>query len=256
MSTRNLILCAFTAATALLAADAPYVGKWKVNTAKSDFAGYTVTFEKLATGEWKSTADGQSYKFKTDGNDYPDGMGDTAAWKAIDANTWQTTWKLNGKVLSTDTLKLSADGALTVATKGTKPNGDTIDDTTTFQRVSGGPGLSGKWKSKRTQSASPGVIEFAASSGNGLTFKELTMDMSCDAKLDGKDHPCKGATLPAGWNIAMTKTGAQSLSLLVKKDGKPMYKYTYVVAPDGKSMTATGGAIATNEKIKIIYDRQ
>jgi hypothetical protein len=92
------------------------------------------------SGEWQFTADGQSYKFKMDSNDYPDGLGNTAAWKSIDASTWQTTLKLNGKTLSTDTLRLGTDGILTVSTKGTKPNGEAINDTITLQRVSGGPG--------------------------------------------------------------------------------------------------------------------
>ncbi len=239
----------------MIAADLPIAGKWKVNYSKSDFGSTTVTYSTLPSGDWKSTADGQSYRFKMDGSDSPDGLGGTAAWKAIDANTWQTTWKLNGKTLTTDTLKLGADGILTSSTKGTKPNGEAIDQVTTLQRVSGGPGLAGKWKTKALQSGSADIIEFAPS-GNGLAFREPSMGMVCDGKLDGKDHACSGPTLGQGWAIAMTKSGAQSLTLAVKKDGKPFYHYSYTVSPDGKVLTATGGAVATTEKIKIVYDRQ
>ena len=183
-------------------------------------------------------------------------MGDTAAWKTIDATTWQTTWKLNGKVLSTDTLKVGADGSLTVSTKGTKPNGEAIDDTTTFQRVSGGPGLGGKWQTKNVKTSSPQVVELVPSGTDGLSFKEPANGLACDGKLDGKDYPCTGPTLPPGWTVAMAKAGARSLNLMVKKDGKPFFKVSYTVTADGKSMTETGGATATNEKIKIVYDRQ
>src|SRR6266566_2960192 len=184
MSTRSLFLCAVVAAAALAASSLPYAGKWKMNPAKSDFAGTTTTFESLPSGEWRSTADGQSYKFKMDGKDYPDGLGDTAAWKSIDANTWQTTWKLNGKVLSTDTLKTGTDGSLIVSNRGTKPNGEPIDSTTTFQRVSGGPGLAGKWKTTTVKSGSPTVMELVPSGSDSLTFKEPAIGLTCDGKLD------------------------------------------------------------------------
>jgi hypothetical protein len=204
-----------------------------------------------------SLPDGMSYQFKMDGKDYPDGLGDTASWKSIGANTWQTTWKLNGRVLTTDSLMLGTDGkSLTVNSKGTKPNGDAIDDTTTFQRVSGGPGLAGKWQTRNVKSSSPAVVEFASSGSDRLSFRLVDMGLACDSKLDGKDYPCTGPTLPPGWTVAMNKAEARSLDLLVKKDGKPFFKVTYTVAADGKSMTETGGATATNEKIKIVYDRQ
>src|SRR6476659_5139135 len=91
------------------AADQPYTGKWKLNPAKSDFGETTVTYEKTPAGEVKLTADGQSYTFKADGKEYPTPWGATAAWKNIDANTWESTDRINGKVISTNTLKVSSD---------------------------------------------------------------------------------------------------------------------------------------------------
>jgi hypothetical protein len=54
----------------------------------------------------------------------------------------------------------------------------------------------------------------------------------------------------------MTKTGAAMLSVTVKKDRKPFYRFAYTASADGKTLTLVGGAAATNEKMKIIYDRQ
>jgi hypothetical protein len=95
--------------------DLPYAGKWKLNFAKSDFGETTIAFTKRASGQMQFTAMGQSYTFQMDGKDYPALFGRTAAWKTIDANSWQTTIKQDGKLLVTETTKLSADGkALTV----------------------------------------------------------------------------------------------------------------------------------------------
>jgi hypothetical protein len=241
----------------LAAADLPYAGKWKMNAAKSDFGESTVTYSQLPSGEMQSTADGQSYKFKLDGKDYPDPFGDTAAWKSIDASTWETTWKLKGKVLVVDKLKLSADGqALTINSKGAKPNGESIDDTVTLQRVSGGPGLAGKWKTKNLKSSSPSVLELAPSGADGLVYRILDMNMACDAKLDGKYYPCIGPTVGPGWTMAWLKNSPRSLEWSVQMNGKPMYKGAFTVSADGKTLTSTGGATATNEKIKVVYDRQ
>jgi hypothetical protein len=251
------LLCFLAASVTLAAADLPYAGKWKMNPAKSDFGESTVTYSQLPSGEMQSTADGQSYKFKLDGKDYPDPFGNTAAWKSTDANTWETTWKLKGKVLTVDTLKLSADGqTLTVNSKGTKPNGESIDDTVTMQRVSGGPGLASQWKTKNLKSSSPNVMELAPSGADGLVYKVLDMNMTCDAKLDGKYYPCSGPTLGPGWTLAWLKAGPHLLEYSVQINGKPMYKGAFTVSADGKTLTETGGATATKEKIKVVYDRQ
>jgi hypothetical protein len=252
MNIRLALICSIIAPA--MAADLPYVGKWKVNLAKSDFGQTTITFESLPGGEWRTTAFGITYKFKMDGKDYPDSMGGTAAWKAVDANTWELQAKANGKVTEIDTFKLSADGkTLTDAAKQMKADGGSIESTIVYDRASGGPSLAGKWKTKKVSGAA-GMIEMTASGGDGLLFKDLDMGMTCDAKLDGKDYPCTGPMLPPGFTVAM-KDAARSLDLTVKKDGKPMFKGTYTVAADGKSMTEIGAPATGGEKFKVVFDR-
>ncbi len=137
------------AGASAMAADLPYVGKWKVNLAKSDFGQTTVTIESLPGQEWQASTMGITYKFKMDGADYPDGMGGTVAWKAAGRNSWESVSKVNGTVTETDTFTLSPDGkTLTQASKAMKSGGGSIDSTTVFARASEGKALAGKWKTR------------------------------------------------------------------------------------------------------------
>src|ERR1051325_741452 len=77
----------------MMAADSPFIGKWKLNPAKSQFAGTTMTIDLLPSGEMQMTAEGQSYKFKIDSKEYPAFLGMTASWKQVDPNTWETIYK-------------------------------------------------------------------------------------------------------------------------------------------------------------------
>ena len=195
-----------------------------------------------------------SDKFKMDGKDYPDGMGGTAAWKSGDANTWEMVSKANGKVVGTETFKLSANGkTLTDSVKQIKADGGALQSTSVYERVSGDSSLAGKWKTRKVSGAA-GTIEFIPSGTDGLIFKNAEMGLSCNAKLDGKDYPCSGPMLPPGFTIAMTTAG-RSLNLTVKKDGKAYFKATQTVAADGKTMTETGFPAGTDETFKLVYDR-
>jgi hypothetical protein len=238
-------------------ADVPYAGKWKLNFAKSDFGETTIAFTKAASGHMQFTTMGQSYTFQMDGRDYPALFGRTAAWKQIDANTWETTIKQDGKLIVTETSRLSPDGkTLTLNTKGPKPAGGTFEETVVYERMSGGPGLEGKWKTKNIKGSAPTVLELAPSGNDGLTIRIPDFQINCEAKFDGKDYPATGPTVPPGLTIAVTKTGPRSFDMTEKKDGKEIFKLSFAVSADGNTLTETGGAVGTNEKFKAVYERQ
>jgi hypothetical protein len=252
-----MFLLTVAGAAALAAADLPYAGKWKMDPAKSDLGQITVTFADLGSGEMQFTMDGQSYKFKTDGKEYPALMGQTAVWKQVDANTWETVDKLKGKTISNDTTKLSADGkTLTYSSTMIKPEGGTVEETMVFERISGGQGLAGKWKTRNFKTSSPETLELAASGADGLKLTVPEMQMTCDSKFDGKDYPCAGATLAQGWTMSAKKNGPRSVEIVDKLNGKPLYQVTMTVSQDGKTLTETGNAVGVPEKFKVVYDRQ
>ena len=235
----------------------PYIGKWKLNVAKSDFGETTVTIEQKASGETQFTTMGQSYTFRTDGKDYPGLFGRTAAWKQVDANTWETVSKQGGKVVTTEKSTLSPDGkTLTVAASGPKPTGGTYEQTTVYERVSGGSGLAGKWKTKNVQISAPAVVELLPSGSDGLTITVPDFQVSANVTFDGKDHPVTGAGAPPGMTMAIQKSGARSFQITEKQNGKAIFQMTFTVSEDGKTLTEEGAPVGVSEKFKAVYDRQ
>lgn len=245
----SLLLASSVAAAA---ADPPYVGKWKVNNAKSDFGQLTATYEAVAGGGFKATLDGLSYSFNVDGKPVATPWGTMQSWKAINPTTWEATSTTAGKPFSVDTVRLSADGkTMTVDSK--MAQGAT--STATYTRVSGGPGLAGTWKAAK-MSTSSGLLEIASKGTDAIVLKMVDMGATCDGKLDGKPNPASGAAFPAGWTCSFTKNGANGFTVAFNKDGKPMYSATYTASDDGKSLTEIGGAVGTKERTKVVYDKQ
>jgi hypothetical protein len=243
--------------TVLVAADPPYAGLWKLNPARSSFGEATVTYEEVAGGQMKVTADGQSYTFKADGSEYPTPWGTSTAWKAVDKSTWEVTNKTNDKVVGTATLKLAADGkTLTVDAKNVKATGETSSDEAIYERVSGGPGLAGKWKTKNLKIGSPGTLSITPSGPDGLTLTFVEEKGTCSAKFDGRDHPATGPIWPTGWTCAIAKSGATALDVTWKKDGRLMFKDTFTPSADGKALTDVSAPAGVAEKVTVVYDRQ
>jgi hypothetical protein len=256
-----VVLCLANAVTTFTqsatATDYPYGGTWRLNMERSDFAETTVTYALSPQGQIRVTTSGQSYIAQLDGKDYPALFGGTAAWKAIDAATWETAFKQNAKLISTATTRLSRDGrSLSVNLKGPKPSGGTFDSTRIYERASGGPGLSGAWKTKSRPVGTPDVVELVPAGPDGLTITFPGDREHCAAKFDGADYPMVGPIAQPGLTLALRRISARSFEVTGKQDGKPLFVFTYTVSNDGRTLTQTGGMVGTKEQFSAVYDRQ
>jgi hypothetical protein len=242
---------------ALAAAELPWVGKWKINVAKSDFAEETVTYTATAGGEFQWTAAGMTGKFKMDGKDYPDPTGGTEAWRQIDASNWETVYKLAGKVVSTDTSRVSSDGkTMSIRSVGTKPNGQAFEDDSVMTRVSGGPGLVGKWKTAKVTIGAPSVIEIEPFEGEGLKARNVDFQSGWSARFDGRDNPVTGPQVPPGFTVSLHRVGPRSYEFVTKQNGKTLFTGSSTVSADGKTLTGVSVPAGTTEKRTVVYDRQ
>ena len=148
---KNLILAAAAVlallgmTTAVQAQTNPFIGKWKLNTAKSKyspgpalFQSRTSTYEAHGDGVKVSTegvnGDGShaawGYTASYDGKDAPisgtgtPGGADTVAIKRINSNSTDTAFKKAGKVVASGRSVISADGkVMTITAKSTGADG-------------------------------------------------------------------------------------------------------------------------------------
>ena len=246
------------AAIATAAAQNPFVGTWKLNQEKSQMSGDTLTFRPAEGQAIEVTSGGVTYSFRTDGKTYGMPSGDVAIWRDINANGWTTEYrKIDGKLLSIDTWKLSSDGtSLTVTTSGTKANGDLYTDTEEYTRTAGTSGLMGSWKSTAVKLSSPNELSIQESGLDRLIFKVAALKASCELNFDGKDAAVDGPDLPSGLRLSLTRTGPYSFRLVQKLNGTTVSSSVYTVsADDPKTMTEVGGAPG-DPPATIIWEKQ
>lgn len=138
-------------ATVILAlAQNPEMGTWKLNEAKSKFAGkarnHTVVYE-AAGDQTKVIVDGvdesgnpihNEWTGKFDGKDYPvtgDPNADMRSYKKVDSQTLELTNTKNGKPTLTAKIVMSADGkSRTVTTTATDAQGKKITNVAVYDK--------------------------------------------------------------------------------------------------------------------------
>jgi len=254
MRTIALSLVAFFACSAAWA-DSPFDGTWQLNAAKSQLAGETMSFDAAGSGTLKYTDSDQSYSFKPDGSSFTTPMGIERTFQKT-AEGYTTTNKKNGLLISSGFWKLSDDtNTLVIESKGTKPNGDTFDNLTTYVRTAPGTGLIGGWKSTKVKLSNPNSLTLQ-SNGGEVTLTISAIKATCHANWDGKDYPATGPTVPDGITVAVSKSGPNSFKLVEKYKGKVLEIIHYQLAADGKSMTAKGTNGEGKEPFTEVYDKQ
>ena len=130
--------------------DNPNMGTWKLNEAKSKFAGkarnQTVVYE-AAGDQIKVTVDGvdenggavhSEWTGKFDGKDYPvtgDASSDSRSYRVINKNTMEFTGKKGGKVNLTGRIAVSPNGKMrTVTTTATDEQGKKAMTTAVYDK--------------------------------------------------------------------------------------------------------------------------
>jgi hypothetical protein len=129
------MLTSWSGAPAAQSKDDPFLGRWTLDRARSEFSGApperrVTIFELMPDGRMKhitetvvanGSTDRVEYSYKYDGNDNPieNSFLSTVSVKRINARTNERTGKVRGEVVETSTRTVSADGkTLTISING------------------------------------------------------------------------------------------------------------------------------------------
>jgi hypothetical protein len=114
------------------------------------------------------------------------------------------------------------------------PGGSPYTMTFTSARISGGPGFSGVWKQKTFQESQDNGLLGIQVSGDTVAFKETDNDQPVSCKLDGSE------TKVAAGSMSVKLADPHTLKVTYKgDDGKVRRENTFVLSPDGHSITET-----------------
>ena len=240
----------------LRAADDPFCGKWKLNVDKSQFTGEQMKIQDLGGNKYTISWGTAPTTIVADGTDQPDRFGGTVSIAPEGANAWKMVVKKDGKVLSSMTHSLSADGK-TQTIKGTnyKPDGATSDFETHMKRVGSGSGWGGTWESTDVKFTSPDEWEISPYEEGGLTFNTPAYKEVLSMKFDGKDYEDKGPDVAPGSVSSGKRVDAHTLEVTNKVKDEVMDRTEFQVSPDGKKLTLTIHETGQPHAIMLVYDK-
>ena len=247
--------CAFTS---LASAASPFAGKWRFNQAKSKLAATTDSVASAGPNTWNFTEGTFSWTIKADGTDQALPFGGTVALKANSATNWTFTYKANGKLSSTETWVLAADGeSMTRTSTGKEQDGTPFTDVVRAKRTAGVKGMEGTWAESpevnATSTSTDIVIE--DNGAMGITITEPADSTRTPLTMDGKASPVTGPLVPPGWTTVTKADSPRSLVVTTKVNGKVHSTETWEISADGKTITCTTTDPGDPQPTVTVYDR-
>jgi hypothetical protein len=260
---KNFCVCACAAALALCTAvpcfaSSPWDGTWKMNPAKSKLTGDTFTVTAKPGGGYRfSSGSTLEYDYACDGKPYPVIADRTLTCTGDAAAGFDYVWMAGSTTMSKSHHALSSDGKmLTIKGESMRPDGTTSTYEEAYKRVSGGPGMAGKWMNVKEKMSSPDVMVLELRGGvlhmEFPAYKEVV-----DAKLDGSESAVTGPTVPPGVTTMWKPDGPSKLHYTDKYNGKVLHEGTETLSADGKTLTDESWEPGkVNEKETVVYEKQ
>ena len=259
MSKRTLQLllvgCLFTGS--LWAADDPFVGDWKLNTAKSRFPD---EMKVASAGTNKYSFDfgvGSAETIAVDGTDQP-GLADTTLSVTVEGpDSWKVVRKKDGRILLTAYWKLSRDGK-TLEDDYTEfpPNGSSSNVKYVYKRTAGSAGFAGTWESTSEEVNSVFVLKVQPYEGEGLSFINPAEGVTKSVKFDAKDYPNEGPNVPQGSVCSGRRVNERTLQLTDKVKAKTVGTEEIELSPEHKTLTMTVHAGGRSKPNILVFDRE
>ena len=219
-------------------AESPFVGSWKMDVARSDSTGDTITYTRTANGYHFSNGF-VDYDFAIDGKPYPVVVADrSTTWTEASDGGWDSVFIVGDMTRVRIHQKISADGStLMTASQHYLPDGTTAHESNVYKRVSGGPGLVGTWKSNINAAGDRILITPAGQMSYRLDYSMRKVVVT--AQLDGTPVFVDGPTVTAGETFIFRKSDAGKWTYSNRLWGNVVQEGILMVSPDGATLTDT-----------------
>jgi hypothetical protein len=208
-------------------------GSWKIDRSTMKYDGPTATIAADAEGYTVTLGSESHPKVVCNGKPNAPVNGLITTCNKVGTG-YEVENTRDGKPVSKGKVELSPDGqTLTRTMEITPTEGDPFTFITTSKKVSGGDGLSGTWKETAfTESQDTGVLTILVH-GDSVDFKETDNDKPITCKLDG-------TPVTMGMqSMSVKQDGPNTLKVTYSNNGKVQRENTFVLSPDGTSITET-----------------
>jgi hypothetical protein len=256
--TSQLLLIGCLVTGTLWAANDPFIGKWKVNPAKSKLND-EMKVETAGTNRYTFTfAPGAVDTVAADGSDQPALQGTTLSVTVKGPSNWVVIRKMKGRTLLTGYWTLSADGK-TLSDDYTEfaPNGSKTNIPYVYERTAGNSGFTGTWDSE-SEKVKPGIaLQIRPYEDDGLSFDSPGADMNEKMKFDGSDYPAVDPSATPGSASSGRRVNERRLEITEKLKGKITGTRTIELSPDLKMLTMSLRLVGQSRPQSIlVFDRE
>jgi hypothetical protein len=245
---RKLIQAGFLIAFVLPAAAAAQSaldGTWKIDLKTAEFSTKPDVF-LLQNGIYACSTCVPFIEVKADGQDHKvtgHPYFDSVSIKIVNDRTIEETDKKDGKIVTTSTTTVSADGTTATSefSDSSNTNAAPITGKASATRVAAGPpgshAISGSWKMSKMDDLSENATLLTLKVDADSVHMSDPTGQSYTAKFDGTDAPYIGD--PGITTVFVKRIDRNTIEEYDKRDGKVITVARMAVSPDGKIMTLT-----------------
>ena len=253
-----IIFCALAAISGCRVLSPDWNGTWKLNVPKSSFQDQAITISILADGEYRYDDGFVSSTFRCDGvyRPIPIGNNRTQACVKSSATTLDRTRMENGVKTNTSHWELSAGGkTLTMTATAFHPSGPVNMGQLVATRISSSNDFAGEWKDRSFLQPPPELALRLDSQDLHITYPSVGNYV--DAPLNGADAAVQGPLAPAGVTYSVQLAGRREISILTRRNGKPLKQGSLELSGDGRVITESWWAPGhPAEKSTFVYEKK
>jgi hypothetical protein len=162
----------------------------------------------------------------------------------------------NGVKTNTYHWELSAGGKIFTATATAfRPSGPVIVGQLVATRVSGSNDFAGEWKDTSFLQPPPDLTLRLDSQFLHVSYPSVGNYI--DAPLTGADAAVRGALAPEGMTYSVQLAGRREISVLKKRNGKPVKQGSLELSADGRTIIESWWAPGRPaEKSRFVYEKK